>query len=480
MFSIEIARNVRISVPAQIDHISTYVFLEQENWFEDEADFVISTAEVGSRMLDIGSSFGYYSLSFAKAAGPTARVWAFEPTPKVCEMLRESIRINEFSNLTLIETAVGAENGRCSFMSEQSSELNSVTSAGGNLEVAMASLDHLNEKHQFGNIDFIKLDVEGHETSVINGGKDFFTNQSPLIMFEIKAGNHIDYSAATMFEELGYQLYRLVPELGVLTPFDRQKPDDYQLNIFACKPDRASLLIKKGLMRDYNAPSDETTICASVADVVVALRAIPVLAQHAGFFEAWLNQAPADSPYLRLLRYWVVAQNSSLSASTRCAALETAASIALQIVSGSASLAHCITAARVLRSWGERGLAVKILQQILPAVVNGSPLNIDAPFFPLLKSYESWVHEIGPWFNASIIEAAALWSSFASFWGEPTATSTTELLARLGRQTPLFERRRQLRNILLRRQAGPESHPLLAIKTEENRNPAFWCRLSQG
>ena len=85
MLTIEIAQGVQICLPDQLSHISTYVFLEQENWFEDEANFVTSTAEPGARMLDIGSSFGYYSLSFAKAAGPSARIWAFEPTPTVCQ-----------------------------------------------------------------------------------------------------------------------------------------------------------------------------------------------------------------------------------------------------------------------------------------------------------------------------------------------------------------------------------------------------------
>jgi FkbM family methyltransferase len=471
MLSIEISQGVHICLPAKLDHISTYVFLEQENWFEDEANFVVGTAEPGGRMLDIGSSFGYYSLSYAKMAGPTARVWAFEPTPSVCELLRESIRLNDFANVTLVETAVGAESGRCKFRSEQNSELNSVNAADGNLEVAIAPLDQLATEHDFGAIDFVKLDVEGHETSVINGGRTFFTQQSPLVMLEIKAGETIDYSAASMFEELGYSLYRLVPELGVLTPFAKDQPDSYQLNIFACKPDRASRLAEKGLLR--TASANEDTL-ASIAEVAAALKAIPVLAPHATFFETWLTNAPADDPYGLLLRHWVTAKHSALSISMRCLALENAAKLARTIVSGPTGLAQCLTAARILRGWGDRGLAVSLLHQILPAILQGANLNIDAPFFPPLASYETWNADAGHWVNASIIEAATLWSTFASYWGEPTQVSATELLARYGRQTPLLERRHQLRRILQGLQAGPEAHPLLAINSPENRNPTFW------
>ena len=139
MLVIEIAQGLHLCLPAQLSKISTYVFLEQENWFEDESDFVARLAEPGGRMLDIGSSFGFYSLSYAAAAGPGSRIWAFEPTPAVCQLLRESIRLNRLEQITLLETAVGAENGRCKFVSEESSELNSIDAARMNSRPRTAS-----------------------------------------------------------------------------------------------------------------------------------------------------------------------------------------------------------------------------------------------------------------------------------------------------------------------------------------------------
>ena len=57
----------RIVVPADLSAISTYVFLEQEDWFEDEAEFVRRLARPGFRMLDIGANVGFYSLAAAAA-----------------------------------------------------------------------------------------------------------------------------------------------------------------------------------------------------------------------------------------------------------------------------------------------------------------------------------------------------------------------------------------------------------------------------
>jgi FkbM family methyltransferase len=314
MLAIEIAQGIRLCLPAQLTHISTHVFLEKENWFEDEADFIARVAEPAGRMLDIGCSFGFYALSYAQAAGPGSRVWAFEPTPETCALLRESIRLNQFAQVTLLETAVGAESGRCRLMSEASSELNRVDAERGTLDVAMAPLDVLAAEHGFDAVDFIKLDVEGHEAQVVRGGRAFFAQQSPLVMLEIKAASSVDYSAASMLEELGYALYRLVPGLGVLTPFDKDQVDSYQLNLFACKADRAERLAARGLLRV--ATSGEEAI-ASIKEVSAAIRAIPVLAPHATFFDAWLADAPAQDPYLLLLRRWVCANNSALSVAIR-------------------------------------------------------------------------------------------------------------------------------------------------------------------
>lgn len=473
MLTIEIAQGVQICLPEQLSHISTYVFLEQENWFEDEAEFVVRTAEPGSRMLDIGSSFGFYSLNYAKAAGPNSCVWAFEPTPAVCELFRESIRLNQFHQIQLIESAVGADVGRCKLFSGHSSELNSISAAQGSIDVAIAPLDLLAPELGFGAVDLVKLDVEGHEAAVIAGGRSFFARQSPLVMLEIKAADAVDFSAASMLEELGYSLYRLVPQLGVLTPFAKDSPDSYLLNVFACKADRASRLRERGLL--CTAFVGERAI-ASVRDVAAALAAIPVFAPHAAFFDTWLDSTPAHDPYVLLLRHWVTSQNSTASIAARCAALESAAALSRTVARGPASPAQRLTAARALRSWGDRGIAVHVLNQILPSVLHAARIDIDAPFFPPLASYESWVADSGNWVNSSVVESLALWSSFGSYWGEPTQTSCSDLLSSFGRCTPLFERRRQLRRIIQGLQVGPQPHPVLAAKSFENRNPEFWCR----
>lgn len=96
-----------IVTAAEIDRTSTYVLLEQEDWFEDELSFVRRFARPGLRMLDIGSNIGVYSLAAARAAGGDARIWAFEPTPEVADMLRQSVARNAFGGIDVVSTAIG-------------------------------------------------------------------------------------------------------------------------------------------------------------------------------------------------------------------------------------------------------------------------------------------------------------------------------------------------------------------------------------
>ena len=64
-------------------------------------------------------------------------------------------------------------------------------------EVPALTLDDAVERH--GRPDFIKIDVEGHEVKVIEGGKQFFAENSPALFIEVHGA------------ELGVQVRDLLP-----------------------------------------------------------------------------------------------------------------------------------------------------------------------------------------------------------------------------------------------------------------------------
>jgi FkbM family methyltransferase len=53
----------------------------------------------GMRVVNVGANFGYYALLFADLVGTKGEVVAFEPNPRVYEMLRKSRAMNGFTHL---------------------------------------------------------------------------------------------------------------------------------------------------------------------------------------------------------------------------------------------------------------------------------------------------------------------------------------------------------------------------------------------
>jgi FkbM family methyltransferase len=136
----------------------------------------------GGRVLDVGANIGYLTSLFAIRVGPTGEVHAFEPHPKVQEMLQRNIaRIgtNERSSPILMHRcALGNISGNARLIETDYFQINRGTAriaeneSQGEIEsyaVAMEKLDHLFPQQS---IDLAKVDVEGFEARVLEGAQN--------------------------------------------------------------------------------------------------------------------------------------------------------------------------------------------------------------------------------------------------------------------------------------------------------------------
>jgi FkbM family methyltransferase len=151
---------------------------------------ILDTRKV-SVFWDIGANIGYFSWLITSAS-PTTRVLAVEPDRENYAVLRQS-QIHAPA-VQALNVAVSRVDGSATFL------VDSVTGATGTLEseaesynrrhfgetsrsivVPTRSLDSLGA--EYGVPDLIKIDVEGHESSVIDGAAHLLTGL-PLILIE--------------------------------------------------------------------------------------------------------------------------------------------------------------------------------------------------------------------------------------------------------------------------------------------------------
>jgi FkbM family methyltransferase len=175
----------------------------------------------GDVVLDIGANIGAHTLPLAALAGPCGRVIAFEPTKYAYEKLRRNLAINPqlADRVTAIQCALLAslkaelpEEIYSSWPLDQNESLHAVH--GGRLcstsGATISTLDSSLERLGVDRVDFVKLDVDGHEADVLLGGGDVLRRFRPSILMEWapacawgKAGQL--NSMLGLLEDVGYE-----------------------------------------------------------------------------------------------------------------------------------------------------------------------------------------------------------------------------------------------------------------------------------
>jgi FkbM family methyltransferase len=139
-------------------------------------------------MVDVGANIGIYAIPYAKKLNT---VIAFEPHPTSSEMLEKSIDLNHLHNVELIKRPVGDSKKKVSFdlttapghagINIKSHEVESV------LEIETIELDTVLSREK--RIDWLLIDVNGFEVSVLNGARTILQIHSPKIIIELRLYN---------------------------------------------------------------------------------------------------------------------------------------------------------------------------------------------------------------------------------------------------------------------------------------------------
>lgn len=448
-------QDISVVVPDSLNLISCYVLQEQEDWFEDEIKFVRRLLQPGQKVIDIGANYGLFTLSMAKSVGPHGHVWAFEPASSTAALLAQSIAHNRYDHITLDRRALSDHEGTAQLSLNVNAELNEIVrdsnSKGPHETVVLTTLDQALEQYRWRDIDFLKIDAEGEEAAIIRGGTAFFGQLSPLVQFEVKAGEHLHLELVNQFKEIGYSAYRLVPGLNLLAPFDPQSfVDGYLLNLFCCKTDRAEQLASQGLLITEAASqallSGDVLLQRHDAQKRYAWQQTLVAKPYGRLLTAHWQQAegkPDSKEVTDCLALHAIAHDRRLSAAERYAALKACLEGLIAVCNQNSSFLRVLSLARVAREFGARSLAVQCLNHFVQHCTSGGTINVSEPFLVACARFEEVDpgKELGNWVVGSALEELEKSAAFSSFYSGPASMQRLLLIQQLGFGSPEMARR---------------------------------------
>ena len=158
--------------------------------FEPQTVRLMSTLFAsGSVVLDVGANIGCTVLLFAQRA---RRVIAFEPSPSTFGLLTRNVKRAALENVELHNHALGSreEPSQLTFAVNNRAggfvSAGTATSSGHVTEpISIVRLDDVARSLALDRLDFVKIDVEGFEQSVLEGGRDTIGRFEPVVALEL-------------------------------------------------------------------------------------------------------------------------------------------------------------------------------------------------------------------------------------------------------------------------------------------------------
>jgi FkbM family methyltransferase len=440
--TLELVDGVRVVVPDSLNLITSYVLQEQQDWFEDEIKFLRRLVKPGQRAIDIGANCGVYALTIARLVGPTGHVWAFEPASATARLLAAGIAANNLTNLELIRSALSSARGTARLSIQENSELNELVRgsqpAGATETVSCVTLDDSMATHGWKDIDFIKLDAEGEETNILRAGRQFLAAESPLILYEIKAGATLNLDLVERFSELGYRSYRLVRGIDLLVPVDSQEPvDGYLLNLFCCKPDKAAHLAAQGFL--IEARTGTSAVSPGSSDTHGWRKVLARLPYGALLADEWAQQGSDDGRRAveELLLLYAVSRDESLPKPERYAALEASYQGFSQLCQTQPTHLRLSSLARVALDYGARSVGVKALEQLCNMILERQgQVSTAEPFLAPGAHFDSVSpgkpQSVPAWITAATFETLERNQYFSAYFSGKKERWRLEMIRDLG------------------------------------------------
>lgn len=251
------AHGISMYIDAVDLHTTAYALLNRGRYERAETDFLKSVFHDGDIFIDVGANRGWFSLILAEQS-PGGRVFAFEPIPSTFQGLKDNVELNDLKNIEPIcmgmfdradelnflfaKDASGATSLKLAGQSRGHAKLQEITCPTTTLDAFCTSRNLIPS--------LIKVDIEGAELMVAQGGREILAH-TPILLMELlrKWAREFDYHPNDVFallEAYGYEAWVFSLENpGKLERCYRMTEETVQTNFIFLHPDRHAAVIEK-------------------------------------------------------------------------------------------------------------------------------------------------------------------------------------------------------------------------------------------
>lgn len=178
-------------------------------------------------IFDVGAHVGIAAIRYRELF-PRAQIHGFEPFPESFDRLREAV--GALQPIELHPLALAASSGQARFSVNRNSATNSLLASDdgaavywrgdtpvtmGSLTVPTTTLEEFCRDHAVDVIDILKMDVQGGEYDVLQGGRGLFERRAvglaymELITAPTYVGQHRIRDYLEFFDSVGYELFNM-------------------------------------------------------------------------------------------------------------------------------------------------------------------------------------------------------------------------------------------------------------------------------
>jgi len=155
-------------------------FFTRQYYFE--RNNINISPKAGDIVIDAGACFGDTALAFAITVGPQGRIYSFEPMPDQRKVFETNMAGNPDIQKTieLFEWALDSRSGRTLRFSK-SGAASRISKESGEFAVETITIDDFVSKFELPRVDFIKMDIEGAESSALAGAAETIRKFKPRL-----------------------------------------------------------------------------------------------------------------------------------------------------------------------------------------------------------------------------------------------------------------------------------------------------------